>query len=125
MRKTDKKIDNHLRQALTAVCEHAITVYPGFEWITHLVDYNAFPKSLCIVCVFDTETQLRIFNLEGDKVALLSLIKHTLMQYGIGLKDINQHVSFDTETACKQQHNGDWALRLSVVNKNIKTFRVT
>ncbi|QDE31000.1 Fis family transcriptional regulator [Shewanella polaris] len=120
MRKTDKKIDNQLRQGLTLVCDHSIEVYPGFAWITHKVDYTAFPKSLRIVCVFDTELQLRQFNQENHKTTLLNLIKRTLSQFGIDLKDISQHVSFDTETACEQQHNGNWALRLSGSSHSIK-----
>ncbi|PKH29986.1 Fis family transcriptional regulator [Shewanella sp. ALD9] len=121
MRKTDKKIDNKLREGLTVVCEHALDSYPGFAWITHVVDYTTFPKSLRIICIFDTETQLTQFNQSGHKALLLTLIQRTLAQYQIDLKNINQHVSFDTETACDQQHHGNWALRLhnaSSIDKN-------
>ncbi|MGK0409372.1 MAG: hypothetical protein ACJASB_001528 [Shewanella psychromarinicola] len=116
MRKIDKKRDNQLREGLTTVCQHAIAAYPGFAWITHMVDYAIFPKGLRIICIFDTESQLMQFNQRGDKAILLSLIQRTLAQYDINLKDINQHVSFDTETACEQQHQGNWALRLSETN---------
>ena len=113
MRKTDKKIDNRLRQLLTEVCDFAMDTYCGFVWLTHIVDYNAFPKSLRIVCVFDTEPQLRQFTLDGHQLELMNLIKRTLAKDGIALGNIEQHVLFDTETACQQQHNGNWALRLS------------
>ncbi|NCO72087.1 MULTISPECIES: Fis family transcriptional regulator [Shewanella] len=113
MRKNDKKRDNQIRLGLTAVCEHALNAYPGFAWITHIVDYDLYPKSLQIVCIFDTETQLRQCSQNGDKAALLDLIKCTLAKDGIEFKNINQHVSFDTETACEQQHKGNWALRLN------------
>ncbi|MGX9461528.1 Fis family transcriptional regulator [Shewanella sp. A14] len=78
MRKTDKKIDNQLRLGLTAVCDYAMATYPGFVWITHLVNYGAFPSSLRIICVFDTDAQLRTFNQSGHKAGLLSVIKDTL-----------------------------------------------
>jgi len=118
MRKTDKKIEKQLRHSLTEVCDHALAEYCGFEWLTHTVDYNAFPKSLRIVCVFDTEPQLRQFNLDGHKAELLNLIKGSLAKEGIVLNNIEQHVKFDTEAACTQQHNGNWALRLSSVNQH-------
>jgi hypothetical protein len=113
MRKNDKKRDNQIRLGLTAVCEYALNAYSGFAWITHIVDYDLYPKSLRIVCIFDTETQRRQFSQNGDKAALLDLIKRTLAKDGIELKNINQHVSFDTQTACDQQHKGNWALRLN------------
>ncbi|WP_372942699.1 Fis family transcriptional regulator [Shewanella sp.] len=120
MRKSDKKIDNQLRLALTDVCEHALDLYSGFEWITHSVDYGSFPKSLRIVCVFDTEQQLRQFNHQGHKATLLAHIKHNLTDVGIVLHNIDKQVSFDTETACQQQHHGNWALRLSATIINNK-----
>ncbi|MCT8986209.1 Fis family transcriptional regulator [Shewanella phaeophyticola] len=118
MRKSDKKIDNQLRLALTDVCQHAIELYAGFEWITHTVDYGAFPKSLRIVCVFDTEQQLRQFNHQGHKTALLAHIKRCLADGGIEINNLDKQVSFDSETACQQQHNGNWALRLKAANIN-------
>ncbi|WP_282110295.1 Fis family transcriptional regulator [Shewanella algicola] len=120
MRKSDKKIDNQLRLALTDVCDHALECYPGFEWITHAVDYDSFPKSLRIVCVFDAEQQLRHFNHQGHKTALLAHIKRNLADVGIVLNNIDKQVSFDTETACQQQHNGNWALRLNAAIINHK-----
>ncbi|GGQ12821.1 Fis family transcriptional regulator [Shewanella litoralis] len=117
MRKTDKKIDNQLRQSLTEVCDHALAAYAGFEWLTHTVDYNTFPKSLRIVCVFDTEALLTQLNHNGHKLELLQLIKGTLAKDGIVLNNIEQHVKFDTEAACAQQHHGNWALRLSGANQ--------
>ncbi|AZG73623.1 Fis family transcriptional regulator [Shewanella livingstonensis] len=122
MRKTDKKIDNQLRVGLTAVCEHALVAYSGFAWITHIVDYEKYPKSLRIVCIFDTETQLSQFKQSGDKAVLVALIQHTLTHEGIEIKDAYQHVSFDTESACEQQHNGNWALRLSEKNRRTKLY---
>lgn len=45
MRKTDKKTDNKLREVLTGVCDDALEEFAGFKWLTHLVNYDDFPKS--------------------------------------------------------------------------------
>ncbi len=58
MRKTDKKIDNALIKVLTEVCDIAQENYAGFEWITHFANYNNFPGSLSVVCIYGTNEQL-------------------------------------------------------------------
>lgn len=55
MRKTDKKIDNKLRQALTEVCDFALHNITGYQWISHTVNYNQFPDSLMITCMFKNQ----------------------------------------------------------------------
>jgi hypothetical protein len=55
MRKTDKKLENTIRAALTEVCEYALNHTPGFLWLTHTVDYQHFPSSLEVRCVFAPE----------------------------------------------------------------------
>jgi len=54
MKKTDKKMDNHIRRVLTDVCETSLTDISGFAWLTHTVNYAQFPQSLKVICVFDT-----------------------------------------------------------------------
>jgi len=49
MRKTDKKLDNQLIKLLTEVCETALEDFSGFQWLTHIVDYSNFPKSLKVI----------------------------------------------------------------------------
>lgn len=107
MRKTDKKIDNSLREALTAACEVALVKYEGFEWLTHFANYQNFPGSLSVVCVFDRNVHLSQSNLEG----LSSIIKDKLASIDIDIKDIGQHVSFDTEENCEKENNGKWRER--------------
>ena len=53
MRKTDKKIDNNIRNVLNKVCEQALIEVNGFVWLTHQVNYDKFPASLSVICVFD------------------------------------------------------------------------
>ena len=108
MRKTDKKIENALRIALTEACDMALESHEGFMWLTHLVNYKNFPDSLSIVCVFDTNEQLAKANDE----ALRTIIQQKLASIDISLKDIRQHVSFDTEENCERENNGKWHERL-------------
>ena len=45
------RIERHLIAALTDACEIAKAEIPGFEWLTHTVDYRAFPQSLRVIWV--------------------------------------------------------------------------
>ena len=58
--KTQKKIDNNVRKALTAACEDCLKDVPGFQWLTHQANYTNFPASLFVTCVFDTDEQLEV-----------------------------------------------------------------
>ena len=86
----------------------ALESHEGFMWLTHLVNYKNFPDSLSIVCVFDTNEQLAKANDE----ALRTIIQQKLASIDISLKDIRQHVSFDTEENCERENNGKWHERL-------------
>ena len=111
MRKTDKKIDNQLRVALTDVCETALKQIDGFEWLTHLVNYANFPKSLQVICVFDTNQHLATFTANGGETGLTDLIQSKLNGIGIKLKNPSNHISYDSEENCSKEHNGNWANR--------------
>lgn len=108
MRKTDKKIDNALRLVLTEVCDIAQVKYDGFKWLTHFANYNSFPSSLSVVCIFDTNEELG----RTDKNALCKLIQEKLASIDINIKNINRQVSFDTEENCLNQNDGQWNERL-------------
>jgi hypothetical protein len=112
MRKTDKKIDNQLRLVLTDVCEFALEEIDGFQWLTHLVNYSDFPKSLKVVCVFDTNENLSGFMSQKSKSELTSLIQAKLQDVDVKLKNVNDHISYDTEQNCEKEHHGQWADRL-------------
>ncbi len=117
MRKTDKKIENQLILVLTDVCETALKAIDGFQWLTHLVEYTDFPNSLKIICIFDTNENLAVYlskstssYAEGE---LKSLIQKKLQEMGVSIKNIDRHVTFDTEEDCAKEHNGKWQNRLS------------
>jgi len=108
MKKMDKKVDNALRGALTEVCELAIDEVSGFEWLTHFSNYRDFPASLLVVCVFSTKDELvNAQNTQQDDY-LRELIHDKLSAANIQIKDIRQHVKFDTEEACEKEHAGKW-----------------
>ena len=111
MRKTDKKIDNQLRLALTDVCELALKEIVGFQWITHRVNYSNFPKSLKVVCIFDTNENLSCFMLKNSKAELNSLIQLKLNEAVVKLGNIAERISYDTEENCKNEHDGKWSDR--------------
>ncbi|TRW48375.1 hypothetical protein FM042_09360 [Aliidiomarina halalkaliphila] len=64
MRKTDKKRDNQIIQALTEVCEASKFDVDGFVWLTHAVNYQRFPESLTITLAFAESTPEKLL-LEG------------------------------------------------------------
>ncbi|NRA61497.1 MAG: Fis family transcriptional regulator [Psychrobium sp.] len=54
MKKSDKKIANALRKALTYVCEELEDSVEGFSWLTDEVNYDQYPKSLVVILMFET-----------------------------------------------------------------------
>lgn len=113
MRKSDKKLDKQICDELTQVCHMALAEIDGFVWLTHLVNYNRFPDSLIIVCVFETDQMLALANAQGADIKLRNWIVTQLKLIDIRIQKPNQQVLFDSEEACRLNHNGDWALRFS------------
>jgi hypothetical protein len=111
MRKTDKKLEVQLIEALTQVCKQAKTQYPGFSWLTHKVNFQRFPDSLSLVCVFDTNRELHAFNADSHARGLQALVKQQLASIGIKPNKAVPMV-FDTEENCQHQDNGSWSRRL-------------
>ena len=106
MRKTDKKIDNAIRDALIAVCDQALVSFEGFQWLTHRVNYDNFPNSLNVICVFSTDEQLAALRQGGYDIVLRQLIKQHLTDINVVMKDINKQVTFDSEQACAATQHG-------------------
>jgi hypothetical protein len=112
MRKTDKKIDNQLRLVLIDVCEVALKEIDGFQWLTHLVNYSNFPKSLKVVCVFDTNEKVSSFISENSQNKLTALIQLKLNAIDINVKNVVDHIYYDTEENCAKENGGNWSARL-------------
>lgn len=112
MRKSDKKLDNQIRLALTDVCESALKKIHGFEWLTHSAQYDRFPDSLRVTCIFDTNEHLEAFKASTANQQLQQQIQDELQAIGIRIRTIQQQVAYDTEENCERFHDGNWARRL-------------
>ena len=97
MKKSDKKIENSIKAALTNVCEQALDTTRGFKWITHFVNYNNFPGSLSILCVFETDEDLLTAQQSKAGACLRKHIHEELASHGINIKNINSAIKFDIE----------------------------
>jgi hypothetical protein len=111
--KTEKKIDNNLRVALTEVCEQTLKDIPGFQWLTHQANYTNFPASLFITCVFDCAASISAAENQGDTQKIRKRVQARLLKVGIKFKALQQQILFDCEEACEQEDNGDWERRLA------------
>ncbi|NOH79863.1 Fis family transcriptional regulator [Vibrio sp. RE86] len=97
MRKSDKKIENQIREVLTDVCEDTLKGYDGFLWVTHTVKHSDYPQSLKIICVFDTN-QDRASFLTGDGPQHVPVtIQKAFSKVGVQLKNVNKLISYDVQ----------------------------
>jgi len=111
MRKIDKKIDKQICEVLTEVCEVALTKNSGFQWLTHLVNYSSFPRSLKVICIFDTNENLENFKTNNGHLEFNATIQKALA--GIGISINNAQISYDTEENCDKANGGKWAARFA------------
>ncbi len=95
MRKTDKKIENQIREVLTDVCEGTLKDYDGFLWVTHTVKYTSFPQSLNIVCVFETNQDREHFLLGEGQRHVSTTIQKAFSKVGVQLKHVDKQISYD------------------------------
>lgn len=112
MRKSDKKLDNDIRKVLTGICDNELKAIDGFEWLTHVVNYDNFPASLKVVCVFDTNSQLNQFIASNESTRVSTMIAKALSRFGKKLPQLNKLVIFDSEQNCERDHRGNWKIRL-------------
>lgn len=99
MRKSDKKIENKIREVLTEVCEETLKGYDGFLWVTHTVNFSSFPQSLKIVCIFETDQDKASF-LEGEGPQHVSkTIQKAFNKVGIQLNSVDKQICYDTQTS--------------------------
>ena len=112
MRKPDKRLDHQICKTLTNVCETALEHIVGFQWLTHRVNYQRFPESLKITCVFTDQSDLDRIRLNHEASSLRNLITEALVDIDIRLSKPEQQISFDSEEACEASSQGNWAKRL-------------
>ncbi|MCL9776085.1 Fis family transcriptional regulator [Vibrio methylphosphonaticus] len=98
MRKSDKKIENQIRDVLTDVCEDTLKGYEGFLWVTHTVKFCSFPQSLKIVCVFETNQDRANFLMGEGQLHVSSTIQKAFGKVGVQLKNADKQISYDTRS---------------------------
>lgn len=113
MKKSDKKTERTLRESLTEVCEMALENVSGFKWLTHSVNYNNFPGSLSILCVFQSNDELSLARKNHMDDYLCNAVQETLVRSGIKIPDLKKRILFDTEENCLNENNGNWNQRLN------------
>lgn len=94
MKKTDKKIDKKLREALTNVCEWALDEIDGYQWISHSVNYDRFPASLMINCAFTSQKEIDSLKHSQQDKHLQKIIYEKLADVDIKLQDLNKQIKW-------------------------------
>ncbi|MGR5296355.1 Fis family transcriptional regulator [Vibrio mediterranei] len=94
MRKSDKKVENLIRDVLTEVCEGTLKSYDGFLWVTHTVKFDSFPQSLKIVCVFETNQDRAIFLMGEGQQHVSTTIQKAFGKVGVQLKNVSKQISY-------------------------------
>ncbi|USD99772.1 Fis family transcriptional regulator [Vibrio sp. SCSIO 43133] len=95
MRKSDKKVENLIRDVLTEVCEGTLKSYDGFLWVTHTVKFGSFPQSLKIVCVFETNQDRANFLMGEGQQHVSTAIYEAFSKVGVQLKNVSKQISYD------------------------------
>ncbi|MDC3735086.1 hypothetical protein KDL27_04700 [Pseudomonas syringae pv. syringae] len=104
--------DRRLVSALTHACETAKAEMPGFCWLTHEVDYAAFPASLQVVWVFDTLADKNATLARGLVERMIGLTVEALDDAQVSLSNAAAHVHVDCEEQCLRENAGDWQQRI-------------
>ena len=107
------RIERRLIARLTEACETAKCEINGFAWLTHTVDYTAFPQSLRVTWISDTRASKDAALSTGADQRMRELTAAALHEADIPPLPINRYVHFDCEEDCQRQHGGDWRVRLA------------
>lgn len=113
MRKSDKKLDNQIREALTQLCEQELKSHLGFEWLSHQANYSNFPASLKVVLVFNNNENLLAFTNSPARDKVAKQISNALGKLVKKLPPSSRFLIFDSEQQCELQHKGNWRARLA------------
>lgn len=107
------RIERRLASTLTGACETAKAQIVGFVWLTHEVDYAAFPASLRVVWVFDTVSNQELALASEHRARMVELTAIALSAADVAVKNVSAHVQFDSEEQCQRAHGGNWQQRLA------------
>lgn len=112
-KRNQDQLERRLVKTLTHACETAKGQIPGFVWLTHVVDYAAFPASLKVVWVFDTQASKDFALADGEARYMGELTTRALADAQVHVRPGTSHVYFDSEEECLRACGGDWPKRLA------------
>jgi len=112
-KRNQAQIERRLVKHLTDACETAKGQIPGFVWLTHSVDFEAFPASLKVVWVFDNQVNKDFALADGEARYMLELTTRALADANINVRQVANHVFYDSEDECQRACGGDWVKRLA------------
>ncbi|XVO83861.1 hypothetical protein ACQ9ZH_11370 [Pseudomonas chlororaphis] len=107
------RLERRLVASLTDACETAKVEIVGFSWLTHVADRAAFPASLRVVWVFDTQASKTRALACGQGERMLELTVMALHDAGLELQALAAHVRYDSEEQCRRINGGNWQKRLA------------
>ncbi|AZD98265.1 hypothetical protein [Pseudomonas chlororaphis] len=107
------RLERRLVASLTDACETAKAEIAGFSWLTHVADHAAFPASLRVVWVFDTQASKTRALACGQGERMLELTVMALHDAGLELQALAAHVRYDSEEQCRRINGGNWQKRLA------------
>ncbi|MGO2200658.1 hypothetical protein [Pseudomonas helleri] len=112
-KRNQAQIERRLVKHLTDACETAKGQIPGFVWLTHSVDFEAFPASLKVVWVFDNQVNKDFALADGEAGFMVELTTSALLDANIKVRQVANHVFYDSEDECQRACGGDWVKRLA------------
>ncbi|MQU07434.1 hypothetical protein [Pseudomonas helleri] len=112
-KRNQAQIERRLVKHLTDACETAKGQIPGFVWLTHSVDFEAFPASLKVVWVFDNQVNKDFALADGEARFMVELTTSALLDANIKVRQVANHVFYDSEDECQRACGGDWVKRLA------------
>lgn len=107
------QIERRLVATLTEACETAKAEIVGFSWLTHEMNCGAFPSSLMVVWIFDTQANKDQALASGQGERMVELTAVALREADVLLSPVSAHVHFDTEEQCQRANAGNWQQRLA------------
>ncbi|MEO8493089.1 MULTISPECIES: hypothetical protein [unclassified Pseudomonas] len=111
------RLERRLVVALTEACETAKTEIPGFDWLTHTVDYANFARSLRVIWVFDTLANKEHALAAGAGERMRELTSAALLDAEVAPVPMGSCIRFDSEEECTARHGGDWRARLAQASR--------
>ncbi len=92
----------------------ALESVPDFKWLTHYAQWDNFPASLRVVCIFNTDAGVTSAQDKEYEQLLRKAVQLNLLKAGINIKvkDIRHTLILDSEESCDRDNEGNWKARL-------------